>query len=103
MEDKEIIIDFTPDADRFRGITEKMVDIFIRKNHDYGNSFSETVQELGLLAGYSSIRHKCNRLKSILKGGEIMVKDETVRDSLLDMANYCIMLAMEIDKQNEER
>lgn len=33
---------FTDDELRFRNITEKMRATFLKKNHDYGNSFHET-------------------------------------------------------------
>lgn len=101
------VIDFTNDSDSFSNNTsqdvkafketvEKMTDIFIAKNHDYGNSFGETVRELGVVAGFASIMHKFNRLKNIIKGKTPLVEGETIEDTLLDMANYCIMLNMEM-------
>jgi len=42
--------------------------------------------------------HKFNRLKNLIKGEQALVTDETTEDTLLDMANYCIMLKMELDK-----
>lgn len=36
------------DADRFKDITDKMSDTYKRKNHDYGNAFSEMYDELGI-------------------------------------------------------
>ncbi|PWB05593.1 DUF1599 domain-containing protein [Muribaculaceae bacterium Isolate-037 (Harlan)] len=76
-----------------------MTDIFIAKNHDYGNSFGETVRELGVVAGFAPIMHKFNRLKNIIKGNTPLVEGETIEDTLLDMANYCIMLNMEISQK----
>lgn len=86
------------DAKAFKEIVERMSDIFIKKNHDYGNSFAESVRELGPIAGFTLIMHKFNRLKNLIKGNNAMVKEESVEDTLLDMANYCIMLKMELDK-----
>ena len=40
------------DADRFKEITDKMSDTYKRKNHDYGNAFSEMYDELGINYGY---------------------------------------------------
>ena len=39
--------EFTDDELRFRDITEKMRETFLKKNHDYGNSFHETWDEFG--------------------------------------------------------
>ena len=93
------------DVCAYEAIVIKMANIFISKNHDYGNSFSESVQELGenlgVIAGFVPIMHKFNRLKNIIKGAALLVKDEAIDDTLLDMANYCIMLKMEIDRLRE--
>lgn len=83
----------------FKDTVSKMTDIFIAKNHDYGDSFSESVQELGPVAGFSVIMHKFNRLKNIIKGTHPLVEGESMEDTLLDMANYCIMLKMELEKR----
>ena len=81
----------------FKEITEKMTETYIRKNHDYGDSFGESIREFGHIAGLVRISDKFNRLKSLLKPGvEAKVSDESLRDTLLDMANYCIMLSIEI-------
>ena len=34
---------------------------------------------------------------------ERLVKDESIKDTVLDMANYCIMLAMELERESDER
>lgn len=88
----------TPEAKAFIETTEKMAKIFIAKNHDYGNSYAETVRELGPVAGFATIINKFNRLKNIIKGVNPLVEGETIEDTLLDMANYCIMLNMELKK-----
>ncbi len=82
----------------YKSIVEKMTDTFIAKNHDYGDSFAESVRELGPIAGFTPIMHKFNRLKNLVKGNIPMVEDETFENTLLDMANYCIMFKMELDK-----
>lgn len=86
-------------AERFGEITEAMRLTYACKNANYGDSYSHTVRELGPVAGLVPILHKCNRLKTLLKGNEAKVKDESMRDTLLDMANYCILLMMELDRE----
>lgn len=79
---------------KFEEITSKMNDIYIRKNHDYGNSFEQSLNEEGLAAARIRIGDKWNRFKTLSKNKDIKVKDESIKDTLLDMANYCIMTAM---------
>lgn len=113
MENDNKLIDFSQDAEfadcivnedvnRYKAIVENMTKKFIAKNHDYGNSFSESVQEFGAtigpVIGFAPIMHKFNRLKNLIKGEQALVADEIAEDTLLDMANYCIMFKMELDK-----
>ena len=88
------------DADRFKDITDKMSDTYKRKNHDYGNAFSEMYDELGINYGYGKIREKVNRIKT-LKDNEAQVANEPLKDALLDCANYCILTLMEYQKRKE--
>ena len=88
------------DADRFKEITDNMSDTYKRKNHDYGNAFSEMYDELGINYGYGKIREKVNRIKT-LKDNEAQVANEPLEDALLDCANYCILTLMEYQKRKE--
>ena len=88
------------DADRFKEITDKMSDTYKRKNHDYGNAFSEMYDELGINYGYGKIREKVNRIKT-LKDNEAQVANDPLEDALLDCANYCILTLMEYQKRKE--
>lgn len=87
------------DADKFEAITKKMHSIFRKKNHDYGNSFEQSLNEEGLAASRIRMGDKWNRFKQLSKGGKTLVKDESLRDTLIDMANYAIMTVMWMDKQ----
>ena len=87
------------DVERFQKITEKMVDIFHRKNHDYGNSFELSLNEEGLAASRIRMGDKWNRFKKLSKGVGPEVLDESLRDTLIDLANYSIMTVMWLDKQ----
>lgn len=91
---------FTDDELRFRDITEKMRETFLKKNHDYGNSFHETWDEFGdkgIITALTQISHKYHRLINIGLGTKPLV-DESIDDTLLDMANYCILTIMELEK-----
>lgn len=87
----------TGDSDVFRDITNGMYDTFKAKNHDYGNSFSELFAECGMTYAYGHMAEKLKRVKSLMSD-EAKVKGESMRDSLLDIANYAILTIMELDK-----
>ena len=86
---------------RFQEITEKMVDTYKRKNHDYGDSFDKLLEKFGLNALLIHIFEKYNRLET-LSEHRALVLDESIQDTLLDMANYCIMAAMWQDAQGHK-
>lgn len=88
------------DVDRFENITKNMLKIFKQKNHDYGNSFEQSLNEEGLAASRIRMGDKWNRYKTLSKPRmDAQVNDESLRDTLLDLANYAIMTVMWLDKQ----
>ena len=92
--------DMSQDVMLFNRITGEMQETYIKKNHDYGNAFSEMYDELGINYGYGKIREKVNRIKT-LKDNEAQVANEPLEDTLLDCANYCILTLMEYQKRKE--
>ena len=80
------------------GICGELTNTYRKKNADYGNSFSRAVEKYGLVSALTRISDKFNRLESLILHKEQEVKDESVQDTLLDLANYCIMTVMEIRK-----
>ena len=80
---------------RHKEIVEELNRVYEQKNTDYGDSFAESVREFGIVAALTRISDKYNRFKRYLVG------DESIRDTLLDMANYCIMLSMILEKDEE--
>lgn len=97
---------------------DRMVDVTKKKNADYtGGSddpFANFVQigslvqipnviEVGFLTRMSD---KFSRIGSFITKGMLQVKDESVEDTLIDLANYCILFAgylksKKINKANE--
>lgn len=69
--------------------------LYLRKNHDYGDSFSISYKEYGLTMSFIRIEDKLRRLEK-LSQAESQVKDESIQDTLLDVANYAIMTEMEL-------
>lgn len=85
-------------------ICAELHEIYKKKNSDYGNSFSETFEKLGIISAITRISDKYNRLCSLATKpkDEVQVKDESLIDTLKDMANYCIMTAMELEKDKTQ-
>ena len=88
------------EAAQFKEVVKGMISTYIRKNHDYGNSFDKSLDKFGLVASVVRIGDKMNRIESLVQK-EAMVQDESIRDTLLDMANYAIMTVMWMDNQNK--
>ena len=74
-----------------------------KKNNDYGDSFARVRKEEGHTAILVRLKDKLYRLETILHGAEIKVKDETIEDTLLDMANYCIMELVEREVEKDSK
>ena len=85
------------DINLFEDITLEMRNTYERKNADYGNSFEEQFKEYGPISSCIRIEDKLRRLKSLSKS-EARVKDESIEDTLLDLANYSILTVMSIRK-----
>lgn len=88
-------------ADLFNKIITDLEQTYLAKNKDYGNSFEESLNEFGEVAGIVRIGDKFNRAKNLSKN-KVNVTDESKIDTYLDMANYNIMQAMWLMKQEEE-
>ena len=82
---------------RFVQLAEHMAATYSRKNADYGDSFGVSVRKYGPIAGLTRISDKFNRLESLILKKEQHVVDESITDTLLDLANYSIMLLMELE------
>lgn len=79
----------------------EMLKTYRDKNADYGDSFSKSYQEFGLTAPIVRMSDKIERLKSLTKA-DAKVKDESIRDTLVDLANYAMMTVIELDIENDK-
>lgn len=90
-------------ADKHMAICEKLNEIYKQKSAAYGDSFSETFGKLGIVSAVTRITDKHNRIVNLVGHKDVDMGDESIRDTLLDMANYCIMTVMEMDaKQSSD-
>jgi hypothetical protein len=82
-------------------ICERLNKIYSAKNKDYGDSFSEDFQEYGLIMPAIRLEDKIRRYKQLIRQ-DAEVKDESIIDTLLDLANYSIMTIIEIENKDRE-
>ena len=79
----------------FRKLAAALASQYQRKNEAYGDSFGKSVQRYGIISALTRMSDKWNRLESLLiDGNKNGVKDESVDDTLLDLATYCIMTVL---------
>lgn len=97
----EIEIDdklYNEDVDEFINVVTGMIQLYAKKNHDYGNSFDDGMKRIGLAYGIGRIYDKVNRLVNVLNT-TFAIDDEKFTDTLKDLANYSVMLRAWINKE----
>nr|DAL82323.1 MAG TPA: Nucleotide modification associated domain 1 [Caudoviricetes sp.] len=78
-------------------ICTEINELYAKKNHDYGDSFHQTFVEEGMAMARIRLGDKFNRFKTLSRGNEQKVNDESIRDTLIDLANYAIMTVLEME------
>lgn len=84
----------------FEAVLQEMKELHSKKNHDYGDSFSKSFDEFGMVAPIVRMSDKLERLKTLCKSDAKV--NESVRDTLIDLANYAVMTVAEIDENDED-
>lgn len=75
------------------------LEISKKKNADYSSgadpflNFKSVGEEWVEIGFYTRMSDKMSRLRSFIRNGELQVKDESIKDTLMDLANYSILLA----------
>lgn len=78
-------------------------DTFCRKNHDYGNSFEESLDQFGIVASIVRMSDKMKRLESLTDESKTQqVGSESLLDTLEDLSNYAAMTACWLKGVREE-
>lgn len=96
-------IEENPKVAIHKDICESLSNIYEKKNSDYGDSFSKLRIEYGNTAILIRLEDKLGRLKRLMQGSKQQVKDESIDDSLKDLANYAIMELVERRIESESK
>lgn len=88
--------------DKHKEICDRLNDLYISKNKEYGDSFGKAYKRLGITSAITQIYHKYERVLEIYDKEDI--EYESLEDNLIDTANYIIMLLteLELEKCNKE-
>lgn len=81
-------------VDIHKEICEKMHEVYRAKNADYGDSFGK-LRDKFPNAILIRLYDKLNRLETLMNGNSQQVSDESIDDTLLDLANYAVMELVE--------
>lgn len=71
-------------------ICDTIKELYIKKNADYGNSFGNARKAVPFYT-LGKLYDKFSRINKLMRDPARNVFDETIEDTLLDLANYCIM------------
>ena len=81
---------------------DELLQTFVDKNADYGNSFESSLEEYGLIAALIRMDDKMGRLRTLIKS-EAKVKDESISDTLRDLSNYALIASVWFDHTNDSK
>lgn len=76
---------------RFTAEALNAIQIYARKNHDYGNSFEDGMDLIGDAYGTGRIYDKAKRLATLTKKPESAHIEESMEDTAIDLACYSLM------------
>ena len=90
-------------TERHMQICRYLNSVYEKKNSDYNDSFAKSFDEYGMAMPCIRLEDKLNRFKALtVHNHKQKVEDESIRDTLEDLANYAIMTLIEMDIKNEE-
>lgn len=86
---------------RLKQYTNEIVELVVKKNKDYGNSFTKTVDEYGDVIYCIRLEDKLSRLKSLIKNKEVNIADESLEDTVRDVIGYSLLILNDMeDRKN---
>lgn len=88
---------------RHKELLDYLHNLYITKNHDYGDSVHDTYEKYGLTSFLVRMEDKLNRVRTLNKNiNDIQVPTEKIEDTLLDLANYAILAVLELKEEKEK-
>jgi len=97
MEEKDNIF-----LECYQETLNEMAETFYLKNERYGDSFTQTMDDYGMVTSMIRVTDKFNRLKTLYQNRELDEDDEPIVDTMLDMANYLVMTLAYMKSREED-
>ena len=86
------------DAYKMKQVQREGLDLFIKKNTDYGDAY----KKYGPIGVLVRIGDKLNRLSTITNSSITLIPTESLRDTLIDLHNYSAMAIMLLDSKEQK-
>jgi hypothetical protein len=77
-------------VEQLQEIQKEALELFKKKNEDYGDAFAK----FGVIGVLMRIEDKIQRSLSITINGVNLIKDEGLKDTMIDLHNYSAMALM---------
>jgi len=84
---------------QYKTVHTEALSLFTKKNQDYGDAFAN----YGPVGVIVRMGDKINRLASVTGSSVTLVKNETIRDTLIDLHNYAAMAIMLMDEKDKPK
>ena len=80
---------------QYKAVQNEAISLFKKKNQDYGDAFAN----FGPVGVIVRMGDKINRLASVTGSSVSLIKNESIRDTLIDLHNYAAMAIMLMDEK----
>ena len=92
--------------ENYKRLQADMLQTFVDKDSDYGDSFGKTYEKYGIVSALTRMSDKLNRIDNLTTinvqdSSAKMKVDESIEDTLLDLANYAMLTYLQIHKFDE--
>lgn len=92
--------------ENYKRLQADMLQTFVDKDSDYGDSFGKTYEKYGIVSALTRMSDKLNRIDNLTAinaqdSSTKMKVDESIEDTLLDLANYAMLTYLEIHHFDE--
>jgi hypothetical protein len=84
----------------YKTMSDNLYKTYLQKNKAYGDSFSISLNAYGKIAALTRISDKFRRMENLILLNTNH-EDESLQDTVEDMANYCIVFASWLDGQKK--
>lgn len=95
--EQALAVPYDEQGERIAAACDDLSALLIRKNHDYGGSFAKQYDKYGILSALIRMDDKMRRLEKLVDGNAAQV-NESIEDTLIDLAGYALLAAVELRK-----